>query len=350
MRINADNYEAFLLDYLEGRLDASEIRELRAFCLMQGFDWEEMTEDLPAMEPEAIVFDKRLLFQEEIVPLGDLNEDNFESRFVAYHEGLLDETEAFRVDAFVRQNPSLAADFRLFGMSKLQPNEDIVYERKESLLKSGKNMPWYVKAVSVAAAVALLLGLFNLPRSRQEKREPLYVLAELNPIEVGLICSEEALPSVLELRTAPMLGLSVGQEIEQPLPSERTEPLEVLASLEPKQAVCLRQYDDISMDPILQLPYSLVEGGFFLANQSEEYVYEDYEIDRSLVSQGIQYLSQGQYETLGEVIRTGLHKVTHAAVKHTAKVTMTAYYMADARLDLTRAKWEERFGRKGSDD
>ena len=52
--INTDNYEAYLLDYLEGNLSPDEAEQLKAFVAAQGMDWEELTEELPHLESPAI--------------------------------------------------------------------------------------------------------------------------------------------------------------------------------------------------------------------------------------------------------------------------------------------------------
>ena len=43
--ITTDNYEAYLLDYMEGNLNADETKQLKAFVATQGLDWNELTAD-----------------------------------------------------------------------------------------------------------------------------------------------------------------------------------------------------------------------------------------------------------------------------------------------------------------
>ena len=52
--INTDNYEAYLLDYLEGNLGPDEADQLKAFVVAQGMDWDELTEELPHLEAPAV--------------------------------------------------------------------------------------------------------------------------------------------------------------------------------------------------------------------------------------------------------------------------------------------------------
>lgn len=54
--INIDNYEAYLLDYLDGNLSPDEAEQLKAFVVAQGLDWNELTEDLPVLEAPGVTY------------------------------------------------------------------------------------------------------------------------------------------------------------------------------------------------------------------------------------------------------------------------------------------------------
>ncbi|MBO6024031.1 MAG: hypothetical protein J6P83_04170 [Bacteroidales bacterium] len=69
--INTDNYEAYLLDYMEGNLGPDEAEQLKAFVAAQGLDWNELTEELPHLEAPAVAHpDKESLKKKgTLVPL-----------------------------------------------------------------------------------------------------------------------------------------------------------------------------------------------------------------------------------------------------------------------------------------
>ena len=69
--ITIDNYEAYLLDYLEGNLSPDEAKQLKAFVAVQGLDWNELTEELPHLEVPQIEFanKERLKKKGALVPL-----------------------------------------------------------------------------------------------------------------------------------------------------------------------------------------------------------------------------------------------------------------------------------------
>ena len=71
MNITIDNYEAYLLDYVEGNLSESETKQLRAFVSAQGLDWDELTENLPHLEAPALAYENKegLKKKATVVPL-----------------------------------------------------------------------------------------------------------------------------------------------------------------------------------------------------------------------------------------------------------------------------------------
>ena len=68
---NIDNYEAYLLDYMEGNLSPNEAEQLKAFVAAQGLDWDELTEELPHLEAPALAYENKegLKKKAAVVPL-----------------------------------------------------------------------------------------------------------------------------------------------------------------------------------------------------------------------------------------------------------------------------------------
>lgn len=69
--INIDNYEAYLLDYMEGNLSPEGTAELQAFVAAQGLDWDELTAPLPYLEAPEIAYEgkEKLKKKAVVVPL-----------------------------------------------------------------------------------------------------------------------------------------------------------------------------------------------------------------------------------------------------------------------------------------
>ena len=71
MNITIDNYEAYLVDYLDGNLSESETKQLQTFVAAQGLDWDELTEELPHLEAPALAYENKegLKKKVAVVPL-----------------------------------------------------------------------------------------------------------------------------------------------------------------------------------------------------------------------------------------------------------------------------------------
>ena len=71
MNITIDNYEAYLVDYLDGNLSESETKQLQSFVAAQGLDWDELTEKLPHLEAPALAYENKegLKKKVAVVPL-----------------------------------------------------------------------------------------------------------------------------------------------------------------------------------------------------------------------------------------------------------------------------------------
>ena len=132
MNITTDNYEAYLIDYLDGNLSADETEQLMQFVAAQGLDWEELTEGLPHLEAPQIVY----------------------------------------------QNKS---ELRSLSLRSLRPLEGSKDRHKIAII------PLYVKIASAAAAAGLLLTISLWPEKSLPKVDP---IAELKPIRSCLTFAE----------------------------------------------------------------------------------------------------------------------------------------------------------------
>ena len=71
MNINIDNYEAYLIDYLDGQLSEEESRQLKQFVTQQSLDFDELVQDLPTLEPQPIEYEHKETLKKKatIIPL-----------------------------------------------------------------------------------------------------------------------------------------------------------------------------------------------------------------------------------------------------------------------------------------
>lgn len=168
MKIDINNYEAFFLDYHEGKLGPHEVAELMLFLqenpeLKEVFDEFESI-SLNEMENAEVVFEGKESLKKNII----IDKSNYEQYFVSAMEGDLNSMEKEQLRMFLHANPNLRYDLELYYKTKLSPDLSIVYENKEELKhKKGRVIAlWYYAA---AAAAALLIGMFFLIGQPSEK-------------------------------------------------------------------------------------------------------------------------------------------------------------------------------------
>ncbi|NLN96469.1 MAG: hypothetical protein GX128_09925 [Bacteroidales bacterium] len=200
--INYNNYEAFFLDYLEGRLSQRQIDKLIAFVdshpeLKDEFKSLEFVKLIP---DESISFKgKEMLKKQSVISVGNMNEQNYEEVFVAAFEKDLSEIQSLELNQFLDKNPALRKEFNLIGKSRLSPDTSIVYPDKESLKKTlivpfASRLFYY--GVAAAAILLLLLALkFIFIPSAPDKENNLFTE---NPVENKVIETPKDIPLIQE--------------------------------------------------------------------------------------------------------------------------------------------------------
>ncbi len=171
MKINTDNYEQFLIDHMDGRLDTSLLPELKEF-LDANPDIKEEFKDLELVTTqtdENIVFENKSQFlRKEIKPFKEINESNFEDYLIAFSENDLSVSEKRDVEEFTALNSHLQNDLNLFHIAHATPDLTINYNTKSAL----KKKPLFVRksiyqTIGIAASIVILIGLFSVFRTNQ---------------------------------------------------------------------------------------------------------------------------------------------------------------------------------------
>ncbi len=351
MKISINNYEIFLIDYMEGRLNDAEIQQLKAFCVQNNIDFEEITNDLPVLDSPDIAFDeKECLLKDEIVPFDDIDEDQ----------------------------------------CILKPDTSIVFKDKKSLKKKAFILPLYSKTAAAVAVIALLFGLFWLPKTENSNTNEQPILVELapetneshpkdtliSPENLSDNESNEEYRNVYENAQIASNGevahhVSAKQQnienqhnsssfkneeneciienVTEDIQPIKIEP-ELLASLEPRMATEIIVSEDFAIENGLlpEMAFLLPANNYYLV-QNQEWVEDDheyYEQHLSLIGRGISWLSQGRYTSISEVISDGLHIAKHEVIDLSEQAVAIAYIKADEGLNEIKTKWEERFERK----
>ena len=131
MNINRNNYEEFLLLYIDGELSADVEKEVDAF-LESNADVKQEFDDLlnTKLQMEDVSFgDVSCLLKSEEKSIG-LN--NYEDKFLLYVDNELSDQEKKAVETFVLQHPTLQSTFTTLKNTIL-PLESIKHPNKEEL-------------------------------------------------------------------------------------------------------------------------------------------------------------------------------------------------------------------------
>ncbi len=166
MHINRENYEAWLLDMMEGELSAEQEEEVRKFM-----------EKNPDLEIGTDLVDITLTPCEIKFPIKEhlkkgagscqITKGNYEQFCIAQIEGDLSASAETALDEFLSDNPECARTARLYGIVKLKPDNSVFFSEKHLLRKrspaSGKirvgiGKRAVYRVLAVAASVLLLIS------------------------------------------------------------------------------------------------------------------------------------------------------------------------------------------------
>lgn len=150
-RINIENYEAFLLDYMEGTISTEDLVSLQMFAAQHphlNIDLNDL--ELVELNSENVSFEGK----QDLKKISD-------EQFVAYIENQLGEDERNSVEELCAANTALAKDLKLYQSTIATPDETIIFENKNSLKKQETKVIWLFSRQVLAAAASLVL-LFGL--------------------------------------------------------------------------------------------------------------------------------------------------------------------------------------------
>lgn len=167
MKINRHNYEAYLLDQLEGRLSVEDQQKLHDFLLLNPDCSGELSEMDPwILEPEKVHFQNSKLLRKEIPSHSTILENhNFDLFSIARMEGDLNSDQIMAHQTLVEADDHIAQEWMEWQRTILVP-EPLVFEGKDLLRRRNGSGPRVIilGVISAAAAVAMLFVLFRTPQ------------------------------------------------------------------------------------------------------------------------------------------------------------------------------------------
>jgi hypothetical protein len=157
MKINRNNYEAFFVDYLEGKLDEKLVDDFIEF-LQQNPDLKEelsLFENISIGQEEIIFNKKELLLKEKF----DV-EHEFNKAAIANLEGDIPASEKAEFEKYLTRHPEKQKEVDIFKLTKLQPDETVVFSRKNKLYKKEAGRSILLWSMRVAAAFIVALSVY----------------------------------------------------------------------------------------------------------------------------------------------------------------------------------------------
>lgn len=156
ININRSNYESFVIDFIDGNLNAEEMSCFKKFLLTNP-DIAEEVEDIQdtILTPTNVPFEaKDHLKKKPVTAISGIDENNYEEIFIASYEDELTSNQKSDLDKFLTSNPELHSEYELHRKLKVIPNPEIIFSHKGELKHKQRIAPhWY----SSAAAVVLLM-------------------------------------------------------------------------------------------------------------------------------------------------------------------------------------------------
>jgi hypothetical protein len=167
MNITRENYEVYIIDYLDGKLNPVQSAELMNF-LSQNPDLEEEFNEFEniRIDPSKEIKPDKEKLKRNFSDIQKINDENFDEFCVAKFEGDLNEYDEIRLEEYLKEHPEKQKDFNLYSKTYLSPDYNIIYPEKNNIKKISpfirrKNLLLY--ATSVAAAILLLVLLVYMP-------------------------------------------------------------------------------------------------------------------------------------------------------------------------------------------
>lgn len=164
MEINRHNYEAFLLDLLEGNLSVEDQQQVHNFLLLNPDCARELMEIEPwVLEGEELSFQNKDILRKEFPDSSSsLNDHNFDLFSIARMEGDLSDEQESTHQAMLSLDDLKFQQWMEWQQTRLQPGR-FEFKGKDRLKRergSNARIIW-ISVVSTAAAIALLLVLFR---------------------------------------------------------------------------------------------------------------------------------------------------------------------------------------------
>lgn len=246
MTINKGNIEAYLLDYLEGNLDALLTAELMAF-LSENPEFEKWIPEYDGhiCLETGTVFENKPFLKKDFKDVPLINEHNFDEFCIASAEGLLGEKDLTRLDEYIDVHPEKLRDLDVYGKLILQPDYLLAYPDKKSLKKREPvviPLRFIYYAIGIAASISLLILLVSRKPAEQVLSPKIPEKSNIDPKQKNIPVPETIIPegSSEAITSVPVRNQTKEKpdtRKEEVISNERKPDIQPLAAIEPIKTV-----------------------------------------------------------------------------------------------------------------
>jgi hypothetical protein len=157
MQINRSNYEIWIIDWLDGKLNGIQTESLMHF-LNENPDLKEELNEINTLRlkpPE-----KKFLRKDQLKKSSEnYTESQFEHLCIAYNENDLSPEQSIELKEIVDLDPGKRKIFDLFRRTKLSPPE-VLYKGKKLLIK--RTIGQYIKRLAIVGLSAAAITIFSI--------------------------------------------------------------------------------------------------------------------------------------------------------------------------------------------
>ena len=320
MKITLDNYEAYIIDYLEGRLDENTAGELKNFIALHPLIQDSLDQYSPVfLHSEEVTFGEKNSLYKFKFDETPVNKTTFNDFCIAYYENLLDHRKKEELEQFIETYPELKNDFLLYKKTYITPGK-IVFPKRTNLYKQTQKKPAVIRLYTWGMVAALFLLLFGLYFGflRNENKQQNEFVNNNKKLEKNIISYEK------ETATSAINELQV--EAIKPKPREEkpknTEESPVVVALENenKRNEDLQKVQPISAGLLsfrnFESPQSKVEFGMIAYFNSYKANEKEYIPDKPGV-----YGIDGKRYSLLSLLETSLNQLNKLSKTDIAEVT-----------------------------
>ena len=276
--ITTDNYEAYLLDYMEGNLNADETKQLKVFVATQGLDWNELTAPLPYLETPQVAYEgkERLKKKAAVVPL------------------------------YVKIASAAAAAGLLLTVS-LWPEKSM--PKMEPIAELKPILPGRLITASEATT--------TLPPRTIHFVQPQVVKKEKPTV------SENVAEAISERAETPLIAQLEPQKAQ---------------SLPTSAIIDEPDFDLVAYRKDTHLALAQIEANRF-ENYSDD---ENDDRELSLIGRGLLWLTNGRHDSFASLIGAGVSKAKQDLTEAATDMALAAYSNFNEQFEETKERWEEK--------